>query len=110
MTTLNRVTRRITLCASLAIVAAMAAAIPLKQAAADNDAWQHKDHWRNSNGQGGQDHDWNGGQRYYGGSTYYYYQPAPTYYYQPAPTYYQPYYQPRPYYSQPGINFNVVIP
>jgi hypothetical protein len=104
----NRVARGVTLCASLAIVAVIVAAVPLKPAAADNDS--NNGQWRNrGHDQQHYDRNWYGGGGYYRAPTYYYASP-PTYYYQPAPTYYQPYYQPRPVYGQPGINLNVVIP
>jgi hypothetical protein len=107
MARFNRLARRVSICASLAIVAAMATAVPSKPAAADND-W-NSGQWH-SNGYGHQNNDRNwyrGGDHkegYYRAPTYYY-APPPAYYYQPAP-----YYQPRPYYAQPSINLNVVIP
>jgi hypothetical protein len=108
MARLSHVARRVTICASLAIVAAMATGVPLKPAAAQNNDWD-SGQWRNhSNGQQHNDRDWNrggyGGGGYYQGQSQYYVSPQP-YYYQP-----QPYYQPRPYYSQPGANFTIVIP
>jgi hypothetical protein len=107
MARFNHIARRVSICASLAIVAAMAIAVPLKPAAADND-WNNGQ-WRNrGDGQGHNDRDWNRGG--YGGGGYYqgqpnYYAPPPAYYYLPAP-----YYQPRPYYAQPGASFTIVIP
>jgi hypothetical protein len=135
MSRLNRITRRVTLCASLAIVAAMATAAPLKLAVAgnnwDNGQWRSGNNgdWNNGQWRNGQhsDRNWDGsgygtgygngygngyGTRYGAGSYYsypaptYYYVPQPTYYYQPVPTYYQP----RPVYQQPGINLDFNIP
>jgi hypothetical protein len=120
MARLNRNARGITLCASLAIVALMATAVPLKPAAADNE-WRNNGQWQNDgHGQGDQhgDRDWRhrgnggGGSSYYRGPAYYY-APPPSYYYPPAPVYYQPppvYYAPAPVYERPGINLDVVIP
>jgi len=102
MTGYNHVGRRVTICASLAVVAVMATAVPLKPAAANND-WDSC-HWsNNSNNHKHYDRDWNrggyGGGNYYRGQSYYYVSPRP-YYYQPAPYYYQP---------QPSANFTIVI-
>ena len=119
MTRRNRVTSRITLCASLALVAVMATAVPLKPAAAESDwnngQWHNKQHrdryW--GGGEYGNGYENNYGNSYgngYGGGGYYsnpaptyYYGQQPTYYYQQAPTYY---YQPRPVYTQPGFSLN----
>jgi hypothetical protein len=109
MSRLNRIARGVTLCASLGIVAAMATALPLKPAAAQNNDWNSGQWHHDGYGHQNSDRNWYRGgynnRGYYRAPTYYYVSP-PTYYYQPAPSYYQP----RPYYSQPGINLNVVIP
>jgi hypothetical protein len=120
MARLNRNARRVTLCASLAIVALMATAVPLKPAAADNE-WRNDGQWRDGgHGHGEQhgDRNWRhrghggGGSYSYRGPSYYY-APPPSYYYPPAPVYYQPppvYYAPAPVYGTPGISLDVVIP
>jgi hypothetical protein len=112
----NRFARRVALCASLAIVALAAAAVPLKPAAADN-YWRNNGHWQRG-GYGHGDRDW--GRGGYGGGAYfsfgapsYYYPPPPVYYYPPAPVYYAPppvYYPPAPVYGPPGISLDFVIP
>jgi hypothetical protein len=91
MTRLNGALRRGILGASLAIVAVMATAVPMKTAAADvnwqnNGQWRHGDYW-----DGNQDWRYGGyrrdGERSYGSQPYYFDQQN---YYAPQPAYYQP--------------------
>ncbi len=110
MAKINRLARRFALAASVAVVAAMAATVPLKTAAADH-------YWRGHGGgyRGG----YGGGYGGYGGSFYFYsgprfyYPPAPVYYYPPPPpVYYQPapVYYPRPFYGAPSLSLGIVLP
>ena len=80
----GRLVRRIALSASVAVVAALAVAAPVKTAVADG--WHHGGY-----GRGGVF--FNFGGPVYGGPAYYprpYYYPRPAYYYPPAPVYYAP--------------------
>ena len=91
----GRLARRIALSASVAVVAALAIAAPVKTAAADG--WHHGGYGR-------------GGVYFnFGGPVYY---PRP-YYYPPAPVYYAPppvYYPPAPVYGAPAFSFGVTVP
>ena len=108
MTRLSSVLRRVVIGTSLGIVAAMAAAVPMKTAAADAD-WQNNSQWRHSDYKDG-NQDWryggyrSDGGRSYGGQPYYldqqnYYYPQASYYHQPAAAY-----------EQPGSNPQVIAP
>jgi hypothetical protein len=114
MVAITRYVRRIALAASVAAVAALAVAVPLKPAAADN--------WHNGHGYYPYNHGYypyNRGSVYfnfcgpvYGGPVYY---PRPVYYYPPAPVYYAPpppvyYPAPAPVYPAPGISFGISVP
>src|SRR5689334_5863455 len=112
MAAFTRLARRIALSASIAAVAAIAVAAPVKTAAADG--WRHGGYSR-----GGVY--FNFGGPVYGGPVYqpYYYRPRPVYYYPPAPVYYAPpppvYYQPAPVYAAPAygppsISFGLSVP
>jgi hypothetical protein len=98
MTKLNILTRRAALAASVVALVAMAAAVPLKTALADNDNWQRQHDWQHSDNR---DHNWGDHDNRYGDQRpgYYYAQPQP-YYYQPSPGYYAP---------QPGVNLQLNI-
>lgn len=98
MATLNRVSRRVTLCASMAIVAAMATTLLPGPAAADNDSWNRNGNSWNNHGQ------WRDSGYRYSQPHGYYYAPYRSYYYAPAPAYYPP----APYYAQPGLT--IVVP
>jgi hypothetical protein len=108
MTRLNSILRRVVPCTSLAIVAAMVTAVPMKTAAADVN-WQSNSQWRHSDYKDG-DQDWryggyrSDGERSFGGQPYYfdqqnYYTPQPAYYHQPAAAS-----------EQPGSNLQVITP
>ena|SRR5579872_2819200 len=108
MTKISSVLRRPILGASLAIVAAMVTAVPMKTAAADIN-WQNNSQWRHSDYKDG-NQDWryggyrSDGERSYGGQPYYldqqnYYHPQQSYYHQPAAAY-----------EQPDSNLQVIIP
>jgi hypothetical protein len=92
MARFDRIAPRIAGAAAVAVVALMAATVPLKPAAADNDDWKHHRHW---NG------DWDG--RGHGGI---YFDSSPGYYYVPPPVYYYP---PQPYYEGPSFGLSVRI-
>jgi hypothetical protein len=102
------IARRVAICASLAIVTAMATAVPLKPASAQNSDWNSGQWHHDAYGHQNSDRNWSrtGEQNegYYR-APYRYYGAQQNYYYQPAPTYYQP----QPYYA-PGVNLNVTIP
>jgi|SRR5689334_2017582 hypothetical protein len=106
MAAFTRLARRIALAVSVAAVAAIAVAAPVKTAAADG--WRHGGYSR-------------GGVYFnFGGPIYtpYYYRPRPVYYYPPAPVYYAPpppvYYQPAPVYGPvygpPSVSFGISVP
>jgi hypothetical protein len=92
----------------VATVAVVAAAVPLKPAAADDG--RHDDR----NWKGGYHRPWHPpGGWYRGGSVYVY--GGPRYYYAPPPVYYAPpppprvYYPPPAYYAPPSISFGINV-
>jgi hypothetical protein len=97
MTRFTPLTHRIALAASVVVVAAMAAAAPLKTASADDQDWRGHGRWQH--GGYGNHYD-----RYASPPPYY----APRVYYYPPPP--PVYYAPAPVYGYPGVNLNVVIP
>lgn len=113
MIAITRFVRRIALAASVAAVAALAVAVPLKPAAADN--------WHNGHGWYPYNHGYypynrgsvyfNFGGPVYGGPAYY---PRPVYYYPPPPPVYYapppPVYYPAPAYPAPGFSFGISVP
>ena len=102
MTKLNVLSRRFALAASVVAVVAMAGAIPLKTALADNDNWQRQHDWQHNDNR---DHNWGGNG--YGSYNNGYYQQPRYYYAPPLPYYYQ---QPPVYYSpQPGVGLQLNI-
>lgn len=102
----SRLARRIALGASVAVMAGLAVAAPVKTAAADG--WHHGYGYNR------------GGVFFSFGVPVYprpYYYPRPVYYYPPAPVYYAPppvYYPPAPVYGapygQPGVSFGITVP
>ncbi|MEA2783323.1 MAG: hypothetical protein QOK29_4867 [Rhodospirillaceae bacterium] len=103
MSSFNRFARRMGLAATVAILAATAATVTSKPAAADNDDWGHRHHQR-----------WKGDRGYWRGGVYVY-APPPVYYAPPPPVYYAPppppvYYAPAPVYPAPGLSLGITLP
>ena len=95
MTKMNNLMRRTVLAASVFTLVAMAGAVPLKSALADNDNWQRQHDWGHADNR---DHDWH---RYHDREV----DQRPGFYYvKPQPYYYQP-----PVYPQPGVNLQLNI-
>ena len=108
MARIDRIAPRIAGAAAVVAVALVAATVPLKPAAADNDNWRHHQHWDGDRRGGGY-----GGIYFYSSLGYYappaayYYPPPPAYYYPPPPAYYYP--PPQPYYGGPSFGLSVRV-
>ena len=108
MARIVRIAPRIVGAAAVVAVALVAATVPLKPAAADNDNWRHHQHWDGDRRGGGY-----GGIYFYSSPGYYappaayYYPPPPAYYYPPPPAYYYP--PPQAYYGGPSFGLSVRV-